>query len=93
MRAHSKRSMWVIFLIIFFGCVIGSCISLFIGYVLPDGVVKDFFLMTQTVGWGESSDNWINLYVIKIKSGIIINLSVVSLLGMSISWYLLRYFR
>ena len=39
------------------------------------------------------SDEWIDLNIIKFKTGLYINVSVVSLIGMMISWYFLRYFR
>ena len=59
---------------------------------LPEGVVKDFFLNSTELGWG-NSDEWIDLNIIKFKTGFYINVSVISLIGMMISWYFLRYFR
>ena len=93
MKSNQKRSIGFIFLIVFFGVIAGSILSQFIGAFFPDGVVKDFFLTSNSIGWGIKPDNWINLYVIRLKTGFFVDISVVSILGMGISWYFLRYFK
>ena len=93
MKSNQKRSMGFIFLILFFGVIAGSIFSQFIGVFLPDGVVKDFFLTSNSIGWGINPNNWIDLYVIRLKTGFFVDISVVSILGMGISWYFLRYFK
>ena len=93
MKSNQKRSISFIFLILFFGVVTGSILSQFIGAFFPDGVVKDFFLTSNSIGWGINPNNWIDLIVIRIKTGFLVDISVVSILGMSISWYFLRYFK
>ena len=92
MATNNSRPIIMIFLILFFGCIVGSALSQLFGSILPEGVVKEFLLNSTEIGWG-SSDNWIDLNVIKIKTGFYISVSVVSLIGMMISWYFLRYFR
>ncbi len=89
-NANSKRTVKFIFLILFFGVISGSAISMFLGFILPDGVVRDFFLMYQDLGWQRTT---LNLGVVKITTGFIFSISVCSLLGLFISWYFLRYFR
>jgi len=93
MESNRKRSISFIFLILFFGVIVGSILSQFIAAVLPAGVVKDFFLTSNSIGWGIKPDNWINLFVIRFKMGLFVDVSVVSILGMGISWYFLRYFK
>ena len=93
MKSNQKRSIGFIFLILFFGVVAGSILSQFIGAFFPDGVVKDFFLTSNSIGWGINPNNWINLVVIRLKTGFVVDISVVSILGMGISWYFLRYFK
>ncbi len=93
MKSNQKRSIGFIFLILFFGVIAGSILSQFIGAFFPDGVVKDFFLTSNSIGWGINPNNWIDLYVIRLKTGFFVDISVVSLLGMGISWYFLRYFK
>ena len=45
MAVNNKRPVLVIFLILFFGCVVGTALSQLLGAILPEGVVKDFFLI------------------------------------------------
>ena len=93
MKSNQKRSIGFIFLILFFGVITGSILSQFIGAFFPDGVVKDFFLTSNSIGWGINPNNWIDLFVIRIKTGFFIDISVVSILGLGIAWYFLRYFK
>ena len=93
MESNRKRSILFIFIVLFFGVISGSILSQFIAAVLPPGVVKDFFLTSNSIGWGIKPDNWINLFVIRFKTGLFVDISVVSILGMGISWYFLRYFK
>jgi len=93
MKANQKRSIAFIFLVLFSGIIISSILSQLIVGILPDGVVKDFFLTSHSIGWGIQPNNWIELFVIRFKTGIFIDISVVSLLGMVIAWYFLRYFK
>ena len=93
MKSDQKRSIGFIFMVLFFGVIAGSILSQFIGAFFPDGVVKDFFLTSNSIGWGINPNNWIDLYVIRLKTGLFVDISVVSILGMGISWYFLRYFK
>ena len=93
MKSNQKRSIGFIFLTLFFGVIAGSILSQFIGAFFPEGVVKDFFLTSNSIGWGINPNNWIDLYVIRLKTGFIVDISVVSILGVGISGYFLRYFK
>ena len=93
MKSDQKRSISFILLVLLFGVIAGSIFSQFIGAFFPDGVVKDFFLNSHSIGWGINPNNWIDLFVIRIKTGFFVDISVISILGMGISWYFLRYFK
>ena len=93
MKSNQKRSIPFIFLVLFIGVIAGSSLSQFIGAFFPPGVVKDFFLTSNSIGWGIKPDNWIDLFVIRFKTGFFVDISVVSILGMCIAWYFLRYFK
>jgi len=93
MESNHKRSITFIFLVLFFGVITGSILSQFIGAFLPGGVVKDFFLTSNSIGWGIRPNNWVDLFVIRFKTGFFVDISVVSILGLGISWYFLRYFK
>ena len=90
MKAKSYK---FIFLVLFLGSILGTIISLFIGNLIPDGTVKDFFLLTKSLGFGASENNWLELGFMRVKMGLFFEISVVSILGIFISWYLLRYFK
>ena len=93
MNSNSKRSIGFVFLVLFVGIIISSILAQFLGGILPEGVVKDFFLSSRSIGWGIKSDNWVDFFVLRFKTGIFMDVSVVSFLGLIISWYFLRYFK
>ena len=93
MQANQKRSIAFIFLVLFIGIVTSSILSQLIGGILPEGVVKDFFLTSKSIGWGIQPNNWVDLFVVRFKTGLFIDISVVSFLGIVIAWYFLRYFK
>ena len=93
MKSNKKRSLGFIFLILFFGVIVGSIFSQLITIFIPEGVVKDFFLNSNSIGWGISPNNWIDLFVIRFKTGFFIDVSVISIIGLGVAWYFLRYFK
>ena len=93
MKTDLKRSIAFICLVFFIGIITSAILGQFIGGILPEGVVKEFFLTSRSIGWGTQPGNWIDLYVMRFKTGLFIDISVVSLLGMVIAWYFLRYFK
>ena len=93
MKFDHKRNIAFIFLVFFIGIITSSILSQLIGGILPDGVVKEFFLTSRSIGWGLQPNNWIDLFVIRLKTGLFIDINVASFLGMVIAWYFLRYFK
>ena len=93
MQANQKHNMAFIFLVLIIGIIISSILSQLVGGILPEGVVKEFFLTSRSIGWGIQPNNWIDLFVIRFKTGLFIDINVVSFLGMVIAWYFLRYFK
>lgn len=90
MRQTGKRSIWFVLVIVILGAAIATGLSQFIGLVIPEGVVREFFLTTLPLGWDPFT---LNLQIITFTIGFAIDISVVSLLGMAIAWYFLRYFK
>ena len=43
---NKKRKIWIIVLILFVGSMIGTIFGDLIAFILPDGVVKQFFLQS-----------------------------------------------
>ena len=86
----SKKSYYFILLVVICGSLIGTSLGLLISYIVPNGVVKDFFLLSKLIGWDPF---YIDLSLMNFTLGLNINVSVLSILGMFISWYFLRYFK
>ena len=88
-----KKNFKFIFFVLLIGMLAGTMISLAISFFLPDGVVKNFFLLSKSFGFGATENNWIELGFIRFKLGIFFDISIVSIIGLFVSWYLLRYFK
>ena len=87
----NKKSILFVVLVLIIGMLIGTMLSLLIGQILPEGNVKEFFMLTRSFGW--DVDKWAELGFMRLKFGLFVDISVLSIVGMSISWYILRYFK
>jgi len=93
-----KRSISLLVIGLVAGAFIGTLIGVFFGWVLPDGVVKEFFLTGLNfdlagMAGNESGVIVLNLIVFVIKFGFSFHFNFTSLIGMAIAYYFLRYFR
>ena len=93
-----NRDVSLILIGLFSGAVIGGVIGNILGWILPEGVVKDFFLTSLTFDVGGSFGNdlgvvVIDLNIIVFKFGLAIDFNFTSIIGMATSYYILRYFR
>ncbi len=93
-----KRSWEYITLGLIFGALIGSLIGNILGWILPDGVVKDFFLLGVSfdlagLAGNESGVIVLNLIIVTIKFGLSIAFNFTSLIGLATAYYFLRFFR
>ena len=88
-----RRSFEFVFFVILVGMLIGTVFSLFISFFIPEGVVKNFFLLSKSLGFGAAENNWLDLGFIRFKIGFFFDISIVSIIGLLVSWYLLRYFK
>ena len=98
MAANNKRPVLVIFLILFFGCIIGTALSQLLGAILPEGVVKDFFLTSISFNlMGSGVDKTgvliLDLSVLVLKFGLSLKFNFTSIIGLASAYYMLRYFR
>jgi len=66
---------------------------MFVSLVIPDGVVKDFFILSKSFGFGQNANNWLVAGPLRFKMGLFFDVSILSILGIFISWYILRYFK
>ncbi|MCH7495769.1 MAG: DUF4321 domain-containing protein [Candidatus Marinimicrobia bacterium] len=72
------------------GAVLGTLVGEILGYVLPEGVVKQFFLLSKTLSVGPGT---LNIIMLQLTLGLSITLNVISLIGIAIAYYLLRWWR
>ena len=87
MRLVSFRLL-ILYLIL--GALIGSLLGELIGWILPEGVVKDFFLRHIDVGIDPTT---IDLKLITFSFGFSLTLNIAGLFGILFAVYLLRWYR
>ena len=94
----NKRTLGFIFIVLFSGAVIGSVLGELIGWMMPDGVVKKFFLtgieldLAGLSGF-DSGVMVLNFIVLTLKFGLSVSLNFIGLVGLATAYYFLRYFR
>ncbi len=94
----NKRSLGFIFIVLFCGTLVGSVLGELVGWIMPEGVVKQFFLMGVHIDLAglagiESGVIVLNLIVLTLKFGLMIKINFIGLVGLSASYYFLRFFR
>ena len=72
------------------GAVLGTLVGEILGFILPEGVVKQFFLLSKTLSVGPGT---LNIIMLHLTLGLSITLNVISLIGIAIAYYLLRWWR
>ncbi|HJL63788.1 MAG: DUF4321 domain-containing protein [Candidatus Marinimicrobia bacterium] len=93
-----KRSLALIALTLFVGAMAGTLTGELLGWILPEGVVKDFFLTSVTfdlaglVG-NESGVIVMDLIMFTFKFGLTLKINFTSIIGIAGAYYFLRYFR
>ena len=88
-----KKSIFFILSVILLGGVISTAFSMFVGLIIPEGVVRDFFILSKSFGFGQNPNNWVNLGPLRFKLGFFFDVSILSIIGIIDSWYILRYFK
>ena len=83
-----KKSLGWILLIIIVGALLGSALGEVLGLVLPQGVVRDFFLRSAEFGFGPAL---VNLAVLTFTIGFSIKLNIIGILGIAMAAYFLRW--
>ena len=93
-----KRKLHIIVLSLFIGSVFGGVFGNIFSLVLPESVVKDFFLTSINFDLGGFANNdlgvvIIDLKVIVLKLGLSMSFNFTSVIGIAIAYYILRYLR
>ena len=84
-----KRSLGILILFLLLGATIGSALGKIIAFILPDGVVKQFFMRSATIGFDPVT---INLGFISFTVGFEFILNVIGVVGIAFAAYLLRWY-
>ena len=93
-----KRSISLIIIGLFIGAAIGGVLGNLMGWLLPEGVVKDFFLTSISFnlmgsGVDETGVLILDLSVLVLKFGLSLKFNFTSIIGLASAYYMLRYFR
>ena len=83
-----KKSLGYYLVILILGSVVGTVLGDVLGLMLPEGVVRQFFLQTASFGVGPAP---LSLRVIEFTFGFYLNINVIGILGIIIVGYLLRW--
>ena len=93
-----KRKLHIIVLSLFIGAIFGGVVGNIFSLVLPESVVKDFFLTSITFDLGGLVNNDLGVFVIDLKIivlkfGLSMSFSFTSVIGIAVAYYILRYLR
>jgi len=94
----NKRSLSIIILILFFGTLFGTLLGEFLSWILPNSVVREFFLKSINFNLGGIVGNDIgvitlDLIMLTLKFGLTLTFNFTSIIGFAAAYYFLRYFR
>ena len=92
------RQIHIIVLSLFIGALFGGVFGNLFALILPESVVKDFFLTSITFDLGGLVNNElgvfiIDLKVIVLKFGLSMSFNFTSVVGIAVAYYILRYLR
>ena len=88
-----NRSLKVIVFMTFCGCILGGVLQRLFIYIIPsDTIIRKFFIDTTRVV-GLPKDFEIDLGILNIGLDFRFEVGVLSIFGIFMSWYFLRYFR
>jgi len=98
MNVNKARFISLIFLVLFFGAMMGTLLGELLGFLLPPGVVKDFFLTSVYFDLAGLFGNangvvTIDLVMFVLKFGLEITINFASIIGLATAYYFLRFYR
>ena len=94
----AKRSIALITITLFVGAMAGTLTGELLGLILPEGVVRDFFLTGVSFNLGGLMGNdsgviVLDMIMFTIQFGLAIKINFTSIIGLAGAYYFLRYFR
>ncbi len=88
--ALRRRSWSILLLAVFIGALLGSALGELLGAVLPQGVVKEFFLRAVQIGVDPERPLHLNLAFLILTLGGVLKVNVLSILGMALAAYFVK---
>jgi hypothetical protein len=88
--ALRRRSWSIVLFAVLIGALIGSALGELLGAILPQGVVKEFFLRAVHLGVDPDKPLHLNLAFLILTLGGVLKVNVLSLLGMALAAYLMK---
>lgn len=85
-----KRPLAILIVFLFLGAMIGSALGQLVALLLPDGVVKQFFTRSATIGFKPFT---VDLGFISFTLGFTFILNVIGIVGIAFAAYLLRWYQ
>jgi Domain of unknown function (DUF4321) len=83
-----KKSLGFILIILLLGGLVGTALGEVLSLVLPEGVVKEFFLRSASFGFGPAE---INLVILTFTLGFSLKINIIGVIGIILLGYLLRW--
>jgi hypothetical protein len=75
-------------LILLIGAMTGTLLGELIAILLPEGVVKEFFLKSGTLAFGPGT---LNVVVFSLTLGMTFKINAIGLIGLAFAVYLLKW--
>lgn len=83
-----RKNLGLIIVIVFIGALIGSALGEVVAYLIPNGVVKQFFLKSVSASFGPGT---MNIIILTITFGLTLKLNIMGVIGILIAAYILRW--
>ena len=83
-----RKSLGFILIVLVLGALIGSALGEVLAYIIPNGVVKQFFLKSASASIGPGT---FNIIILSITLGLSIKVNIVGIIGILIAAYALRW--
>ncbi len=84
-----QKRIRILVVMVLFGVLVGTAAGEAIAVLLPEGVVKEFFLRSVVASFGPGT---MNLVAFSITFGFSLKVNVMAVLGMILAAYLFRWY-
>ncbi len=83
-----KKNLWVIIFIIILGALVGSALGQVLALILPEGVVREFFLRSASFALGPAH---LNLVILTFSFTIGMSINIIGVIGIILTAYFLKW--